>query len=213
MGTPEQPPHPHPSSLSERVKGARRNPGSQLARVCQPPPPPSHLAGCAPKLRSSQSPSADSSWHPNPKRRKGGALRRSSHLLGSHWLCRPGQPWCRSSAGGGAIHPRARGSANKRRIGQPASLSLRACACRAGSGASETRVADEPPILPASNQIVRATLQKRPQGGQVGTKGLRLLGRAELLPAETWSLGDHLPASSVTPAPPQSWPRASLTRQ
>lgn len=37
-----------------------------------------------------------------------------------------------------------------------------------------------------------------PQGGQVGTKRLWLLGKAELLPAETRSLGDHLP---VTGAP------------
>lgn len=37
-----------------------------------------------------------------------------------------------------------------------------------------------------------------PQGGQVGTKRLRLLGKAELLPAETRSLGDHLPVTSVS---------------
>lgn len=47
----------------------------------------------------------------------------------------------------------------------------------------------------------------------MGTKSLRLLGKAELLPAETWSLGDHLPASSVTPVPPQSWLRASFPSQ
>lgn len=62
------------------------------------------------------------------------------------------------------------------------------------------RVADELLILPASNQIEGVcrrwgTLQKCPQGGQVGTKRLWLLGKAELLPAETRSLGDHLPVT------------------
>lgn len=57
---------------------------------------------------------------------------------------------------------------------------------------------------------MQGTLQKRPQGDQVGTKRLWLLGKAELLPAEIGSLGDHLPvtracASSVTPVSPQSW--------
>lgn len=51
-------------------------------------------------------------------------------------------------------------------------------ACEASSGASVAREADEPPILPASNQIegmCGGTLQKWPQGGQVGPKRLPLL--------------------------------------
>lgn len=85
-------------------------------------------------------------------------------------------------------------------------------ACEASSGASVALVADEPPVLPASNQIEGCAghSAKYPQGGQVGTKRLWLLGKAELLPAETRSLGDHLAvtracASSVTPVPLQSW--------
>lgn len=42
---------------------------------------------------------------------------------------------------------------------------------------------------------MQGTLQKCPQGGQVGTKRLQLLGKAELLLAETRSLGDHLPVT------------------
>lgn len=52
----------------------------------------------------------------------------------------------------------------------------------------------------------------------MGTKRPWLLGKAELLRAETRSLGNHLPVtkahtSSVTPVPLQSWLRAPFPSQ
>lgn len=107
-----------------QVKGLKE----QRQPVCQPtPPPPSHPAGCAPKLRSPQLPSADSSpATPNPKEGRRGALREKQPPTWVSLSLLTRTTMVQELSWGDDIHPRALGSAQVGNAGSlPSSESAR----------------------------------------------------------------------------------------